>query len=1376
MITYRYPYVGLRPFTKQEAHLLCGRDQQIALLKQKLKNCFTTETHLLAVLGVSGCGKSSVVKAGLLPQLQQDDDAWHIVESRPGSAPFYELAKGLLADSHSGFYRAYKNSLYVQADSDEMLFELLEGDLRQGSYSLHDLLARLTKTHPEDLSGLEPDGKYILLVDQFEELFRYNDDHLQGDTIDFVSLLLTAATHPTIAVILTMRPEYLEHCTQMEGLAEAISAGVYLLPRMSEDELEQAIRDPLDQQNYPCAIEDELVTQLLSAVSELPTPDEQPYYIPDRLPLLQHALYRSWLKAEARTTPQAKGVHSIADARNMQHATPIQIQLDGDYGEITQLSAKQIAPELSGGAQNELQEYLNNVDKQHDLANNPLQSALVHALEKLFYSFTPGNQQKLAKIFPALVEYDNVNQRLVRRVVRFAEICALFTDNGADYTQLQEELRQLLYSYRNPANHILTPPTHCVTVTGGIKTLALEPDTVLDISHEALIMYWPRLRDWAYLDAEDGALLRDLYKDALRWKTEHKQTFWTGDKLAAASQRVAELQPKRAWLSRYVADQPDVLDGIKEFLVQSKQFNDEQKDAKQRAQEATLAAQAAEIKAQESKLAEEESKQREQESTLAAQAAEIKAQKSKLAEEKAKRQNWIFALGSLSVVLLVIFMAIFMAHNGFIDQRATSDLSLANGVLADSTGQYSKAQQALLNAEQTYFGFHVLNEFQKQSVAFLQRKIMISSLTTQSSQATIILDKTQYKDIEPLSTLIITADGHYAITAGEKVDEGKNPSLYLLDLRDKTQSLSIDSGHFHNINALLFHPDGKQFFSAGDDGQLIQWQWNGLAPPTLLDHWWVDDVENTNDPFNVNKSNDIRAIALTADNQTILYATASGGIYKRDLTGGSEHWLYQNSNQSAINALIVNGNYLYAALADSAIIAIDLNKSCVDRLSGHTHSVESLALSKDGKTLASSGADGKIILWNTETLTPFRELNTRGDSMVNSLVFIDEDKRLVSGGDDFALRLWDVASGRILRVFEGHSGRVRGLATVAADDEQVCSVSNDRSLRCWEMTLSDYQQLDEKPAFTNLNNSTTAISADGRYVVLGSATGKLQVYDRETGNLSPPIVAHKNRISENTLIFSPDNQYLLSAGYDGKLKRRTWQAGQLGQVENIQEDNITKFGVISALRFSPDGQWLIAGNEKGSLAVLSGKDDSQYSTEQINEDKTPIVALSFDKMGRRLLVADSSRLHYYAFNNGKLNQIGISRALDKGSLWSAALSPDGRYAVAVGDTQVVNVFTLSESGLSEQAQTLRGHTEAILQAKFAPGGHLLTAGADATLRFWEIDRTRQLFSLELPSPPRPQLNAESPLLSFDFRCISGTKNCILAVPLNKRGALALYEF
>jgi len=131
-----------------------------------------------------------------------------------------------------------------------------------------------------------------------------------------------------------------------------------------------------------------------------------------------------------------------------------------------------------------------------------------------------------------------------------------------------------------------------------------------------------------------------------------------------------------------------------------------------------------------------------------------------------------------------------------------------------------------------------------------------------------------------------------------------------------------------------------------------------------------------------------------------------------------------------------------------------------------------------------------------------------------------------------------------------------------------------------------------------------------------------------------------------------------------------------------------------------------------------------------------ISGLSLSQKGDYLLAADKTELHYYAFSNGKLNKIGASRALDKDSLWSAALSPNGRYAVAVGDTQTVHLFTVSEQGLSEQLHALPGHTETILQAKFAPSGHLITAGMDATVRFWEVERARQLFSLELPSAPR----------------------------------------
>ena len=201
------PYPELRPFDVSESHLFFGRDPQVAELVRRLER-----NRLVGVLGVSGSGKSSLVRAGLIPALERGGvweagNRWRRVITQPGGAPFESLA----ADLASAGLSASK--------------------LRESSHGLIETVALL------------PPGETLLLVvDQFEELFRYKDleaispearrirDQQAADAAEFVQLLLESTRHhPPIYIILTMRSDYVGDCAAFRDLPETLNDCQYLV-------------------------------------------------------------------------------------------------------------------------------------------------------------------------------------------------------------------------------------------------------------------------------------------------------------------------------------------------------------------------------------------------------------------------------------------------------------------------------------------------------------------------------------------------------------------------------------------------------------------------------------------------------------------------------------------------------------------------------------------------------------------------------------------------------------------------------------------------------------------------------------------------------------------------------------------------------------------------------------------------------------------------------------------------------------------------------------------------------------------------------------------------------------------------------------------
>ena len=265
------PFPGLRPFETEEYGLFFGREGQSDALIERLQR-----SHFLAVVGTSGSGKSSLVRAGLLPALRGGmmagaGSGWRIAIMRPGSDPIGNLAsalaeKDVLLEAGAGLPPAEAQAI-------------IEATLRRGSLGLVDVARQ---------AQLQANEKLLLVVDQFEELFRFRAARAASNTGDdaaaFVKLLLEAAQQSELSlyIVPTMRSDFLGDCAQFQGLPEAINDGQYLIPRMTRDERRFAITGPVGVKR--CKISESLVSRLMNDVGDNP----------DQLPILQHALMRTW--------------------------------------------------------------------------------------------------------------------------------------------------------------------------------------------------------------------------------------------------------------------------------------------------------------------------------------------------------------------------------------------------------------------------------------------------------------------------------------------------------------------------------------------------------------------------------------------------------------------------------------------------------------------------------------------------------------------------------------------------------------------------------------------------------------------------------------------------------------------------------------------------------------------------------------------------------------------------------------------------------------------------------------------------------------------------------------------------------------------------
>lgn len=270
------PYQGLNAFREQDAALFHGRKDDTKRLFDAVQS-----RDLVAVVGPSGSGKSSIVQAGLLPLIRRQrapDDAWDVAVFTPGARPFHRLAGALI------------HQLEPHLSETERLKEAsnLGEAFAKGTVLIEEVVDRLLeRSHGTD--------RFLLVVDQLEELFAQTPPADQGR---FIEALLRALDHRKLTLVVTLRADFYHRAIGLSrDLSDRMARGIVNLGPMREDELAQAISAPARLVGVEFA--DGLEDRIRRDVSEEP----------GNLPLLEFALTELWVRA-----PRGPLTHAAYDA------------------------------------------------------------------------------------------------------------------------------------------------------------------------------------------------------------------------------------------------------------------------------------------------------------------------------------------------------------------------------------------------------------------------------------------------------------------------------------------------------------------------------------------------------------------------------------------------------------------------------------------------------------------------------------------------------------------------------------------------------------------------------------------------------------------------------------------------------------------------------------------------------------------------------------------------------------------------------------------------------------------------------------------------------------------------------------------------------
>ena len=528
------PYPGLRSFSEDESLFFKGRDSHIKEIVNLLQ-----ENKFLMVTGASGDGKSSIIFSGLVPNaragfFKADYNRWEVAQFRPERTPVKNLAHVL-----SGIFGSPPETL--QTELNRGFGSLV--DLYKGSDLYRDqTTSQWQNADEEEKKSMDRStANLLVIVDQFEEFFTNPENFRNGAPTEeaqvLINLLLETAKISLrddipIYVVFTMRSDYIGQCAAFRGLPEFIGFSQFFVPRLKRKELKQIIEEPAVLNGN--SISPRLVERILYDMSEGV----------DQLPVLQHALSQIWHSAD-NGKAELDLIH---------------------YAKVGGMLASELPDEF----QDEYADWYATLESWHQehLKNPSLHRILdIHADHLFENSWAYYQKQNvhveltrkeakfiIAIVFSCLTKIDH--SRAVRNRMTLLEITNIINQQHIT----TEVVGAVVNSYREQGNTFVRPFIEENDPDSNI----LQPESVLDITHESLIRNWQRLTNWVNKEYEYYEIFLDFEKQLNKWIANKKDNGYLLPigPLTFFEKWKEDCRPNKYWINRYNTTSEDTNENL----------------------------------------------------------------------------------------------------------------------------------------------------------------------------------------------------------------------------------------------------------------------------------------------------------------------------------------------------------------------------------------------------------------------------------------------------------------------------------------------------------------------------------------------------------------------------------------------------------------------------------------------------------------------------------------------------------------------------------------------------------------------------------------------------------------------------------------------
>ncbi|HEU5472703.1 MAG TPA: helix-turn-helix domain-containing protein [Actinophytocola sp.] len=815
------------------------------------------------------------------------------------------------------------------------------------------------------------------------------------------------------------------------------------------------------------------------------------------------------------------------------------------------------------------------------------------------------------------------------------------------------------------------------------RLITADTETV-NITHEALLTAWPRLRGWIDADRAGLRIHGQLAQDAKTWRE--------ADRDVSALYRGGRLITTQEW-----ATDPDHRRDLNPLEREFLDASIHQQDTEQRAQRRRTR-----------------------------QLRRLVAALTALVLIAAGLTTYVFRQRATAITERD--MAISRQVAGEANRLRDHDVALAKqlAVAAYAISPTPEARGSLLDATANTSATRIVGpEGAMQALAVTPNGQLMA---TGGTDKTVRLWRLGHRSrATPLGTPL-TGPTETVFTASFSPDAhllaaaGGDRTVRLWNITNPTAPVPLNPlpAAGNTIYSIAFSPDGRMLAAGSADNQIHLWNLTNPTVPVSMGSLsgFTDYVQT------VGFSTDGATLAAGSADGTVRLWDTSSGIRAEPLGAA----LTGPARKVFSVAFSPDGHTLAAGSADKNvylwnIARRDAPKPLGDPLTGATSWINAIAFSPDGQTLAAGSSDASVRLWDLATRTT--SLKLPHPSPVTALSYTTDGMTLATGATDGVARLWTIpgpiitdSADTIFNAIFGPDGKT--LITGSG--------ATDAKFRLWDIT--DIQRPTrlgpprENPIESNRAVGSTALTPDGRTLASGGVDGRVQLWNIEDPEhatpLGPPLPGPTAQ--SQFVTFSPNGRLLAASGDEHTvwlwdITNRT-HPGPPTAITGPSNNNLT-------LAFSPDSQTLAAGSldktvwlwditnptSPSHLATLTGPVNFIYSV-AFSPDGHTLAASSADKTVR----------FWDITNRAHPTPLGPILTGPSNYIYNISFRPDGRMLAASAADQTIWLWDITDFHQPEHLATLTVAGSAVNSVMFSPDGHIIAGSSyDRTARLWLVD-------------------------------------------------------